>query len=126
MPSLHKRRVIVVTGSPNPHNLVAPAAIIRMPNRIKALQDLNPWRKDKRLVAEMQAKAEDHSDMRFLMEGKPLADFECSHGKLPNDANVSCQCWSLPMARLPEDLRERIREVRGVSGHVRAALSKLV
>lgn len=126
MPSLRKRRVIVVTGSPNPHNLVAPALPIRIVSRIRADLNIRVWQRDKDALKEMQAKAEDNSDLQMLMAGKPLADFECEHGKLPNDSNISCQCWSLPTEQLPEDLRGQIREVRAASGHVRAALSKLV
>lgn len=106
MPSLRRRRVIAVTGSPSPHNLVSPAA--RPPARPRRLNPNISYQesKDPAYLAEARADAEDHHDWAAWNDGMPLADFECRHGSLPEDPHVSCTCWGLPLSQLHEDLRE--------------------
>lgn len=124
MPSLRKKRVLAVTGSPNPHNLVAPAAPLPAPNRMKPRLPLWDWRKDEEFVEEMRYESEDISDHLMMERRIPLADFECRHGKLPDDYNIECDCWLWEFDRLVADIQPRV--VRSASGQVRAALYGLV
>lgn len=39
------------------------------------------------------------ADARAAASGMPLADFECSHGRLPHDRTPVCGCW--PQERRP-------------------------
>lgn len=125
MPSLKKRKVIAVTGSPNPYRLVAPAASVpSISRRYGGLPPLRDWKKDKEFVEEMRHESEDISDHLMMERRIPLADFECRHGKLPDDYNIECDCWLWEFDRLVTDLIPRV--VRSASGQVRAALSGVV
>lgn len=42
----------------------------------------------------------------------PLADYECRHGKLPIDNNITCGCWGWPLYSMEADLHERLRRSR--------------
>lgn len=116
MPKLRGRRWIVVTGSPSPHNLVAPAATpIRNPNKDYRRPSRGESR-DPEYLEEMRWDAfyaETDGDWAMAERGIPLADFEC-------DAHGVCYCRECspgirPASALIEDLRQ-----------AREALSKLV
>lgn len=51
---------------------------------------------------------ESEATLREAERGYAMADFECQHGSLPHDKTLACDCWGLPIERLPIDLNERI------------------
>lgn len=105
-----KRHVVAVTGSPNDSRLhpvteLGPAG--RAQRHRSNLSKIRPSRGyvDPETITERGMDLANNYDLDAWNRGMPLADMECSHGKLPNDPKISCECWGLPISRFHEDLR---------------------
>ena len=106
-----RRRVQIVTGSPHPSRMMASAKRVapkkRDHLRPEPLGDSEYWRE----------LGEDAWHLRLANDrypadmGMPLADFECSHGALGSDTNITCDCWKRPTEQLPKDLLEEVGHV---------------